>query len=406
LETIKIGDTLHIDNNPELGQAVTLNQNPRTVTGINTLDSVQTNNYPGPGITSDSTILRPITWCKQSVDKFINGSYIGKDRIEYEPQIYPASYIIQPISISTSTIYVDSVRPLFNLNNEAAIKTFQNNITVLSQDEKVGASATATVSVGGSITALNIVSAGAGYTSSTTVVTISGPGIGTTALAVANVSGGIVTSFTISESGTGYTSTSLPSILIQPPVKVREEFKVSSYVGDYGEIVGFNTTNDGSQNRLIFDLFIPPDSFMRDPEYVGTGITISGIGTGDYLTIFDTNINVSVGGTLETQNTSGNQISIATTFSDAVYQVQSVSTELVNVVGQGMTAVRRITTNVGSMTTVSYGSTSTGQFSWGKITGIGSFANSFPFYGENGYSGISTSGYVTRSASLKYNNYT
>lgn len=406
LETIKIGDTLDIDNNPELGQAVTLNQNPRTVTGINTLDSVQTNNYPGPGITSDSTILRPITWCKQSVDKFINGSYIGKDRIEYEPQIYPASYIIQPISISTSTIYVDSVRPLFNLNNEAAIKTFQNNITVLSQDEKVGASATATVSVGGSITALNIVSAGAGYTSSTTVVTISGPGIGTTALAVANVSGGIVTSFTISESGTGYTSTSLPSILIQPPVKVREEFKVSSYVGDYGEIVGFNTTNDGSQNRLIFDLFIPPDSFMRDPEYVGTGITISGIGTGDYLTIFDTNINVSVGGTLETQNTSGNQISIATTFSDAVYQVQSVSTELVNVVGQGMTAVRRITTNVGSMSTVSYGSTSTGQFSWGKITGIGSFANSFPFYGENGYSGISTSGYVTRSASLKYNNYT
>lgn len=407
LETIKVGDTLDINNNPDLGQAITLDQNPRTVTGINTLDSAETNNYPGPGIKSDQTLLRPVTWCKQTVDKFINGRYVGKDRVEYEPQIYPAAYAIQTVGVDTTQVYVDSVRPLFNSDNEAAIKTFQDAIRIVSQDAKTGAIATATVSAGGSITGFNITNAGAGYTSSTATVTIAAPGIGTAATAVANVSGGIVTSFTISEAGTGYTSTSLPSVIIESPFVVREEMGVSSYEGDFGEIVGFNTTNSGSQNKLIFDLFIPKGSFMRDPTYVGTGITISGISAGDYLTIFDTNINVSVGGTLETQDTSGNLISIATTYSDAVYQVESVTTELVNVTGYGMTAVRRIVTNVGSISDVSYGSTSTGEFSWGMIevenrTG----ANLFNAYTENGYTGISTSALITRDASLKYNNYT
>ena len=407
LETVKIGDMLDINNNPDLGQPITLDQTQRTVTGINTLDSVETNNYPGPGITSDQSILRPVIWCKQSIDKFINGKYVGKDRVEYEPQIYPASYLIQPLSVSTTTAYVDSVRPLFNSNNEAANKTFQNSILIVSQDSKVGSSATATVSAGGSITALNITNAGAGYTSSSTTVTIAAPSTGTQTTAVANVSGGIVTSFTISEAGTGYTSTSLPSVIIESPVLVREEMTVSSYAGDYGVIVGFNTTNLGSQNKLIFDLFIPKDSFMRDPTYVGTGITISGISTGNYLTIYDTNINVSVGGTLETQDTSGNLISIATTYSDSVYQVESVATELVNVTGYGMTAVRRIVTNVGAISDVSYGSTSTGEFSWGMIEVENrAGANLFNAYTQNGYAGISTSSIITRSTSLKYNNYT
>ena len=407
LETIKIGDTLDINNNPDLGQPITLDQNVRTVTGINTLDSVETNNYPGPGIKSDQTLLRPVTLCKQTTDKFINGRYVGKDRVEYEPQIYPASYAIQTIGVDTSIVYVDSVRPLFNSNNEAANKTFQKAIQIVSQDAKVGASATVTVSAGGSITAFNITNAGAGYTSSSATVTIAAPNTGTQATAVANVSGGVVTSFTISEAGTGYTSTSLPSVIIESPSVIREEMGVTSYEGDFGEIVGFNTTNSGAQNKLIFDLFIPKGSFMRDPTYVGTGITVSGITAGDYLTIFDTNINVSVGGTLETQDTSGNLVSIATTYSDAVYQVESVTTELVSVTGYGMTAVRRIVTNVGAISDVSYGSTSTGEFSWGMIqvenrTG----ANLFNSYRQNGYTGISSSALIIRDASLKYNNYT
>jgi hypothetical protein len=436
LETIKIGDTLDIDNNPELGQALTLNQNPRTVTGINTLDSVETNNYPGPGITSDSTILRPVTWCKQSVDKFINGKYVGKDRVEYEPQIYPASYLIQPVSVSTTFAYVDSVRPLFNSNNEAVNKTFQNNILIVSQDNKVGASATATVSVGGSVTALNITNAGAGYTSSSTSISIASPGIGTTATATATVSGGQVTSFTISEAGAGYTSTQPPVVLIESPVVVREEIRVNSYTGDYGSVVGFGTTTVSSQQQLIFDFFIDTDSFMRDSNYVGTGITVSGISTGDFFTIYNSNLTVtpSLGDAVISQYNDGSNLGITTSFVDSTFQVNSTYTLEVDVLGIGRTTVRRVFTNVGGISTISFGSTfitfdsesytfdsrtvtvyqggissnfGFGEFSWGKIDfGTRIESDSFNSYNDGGYAGLSTGALVTRSQSLRYNNYT
>ena len=80
IETVKVGDTLDIDNLPP-DQGTIFNQDVRTVTGINTLDSVETNVYPGPGVTSDRSVLRPVTWCKQKVDKIINGKVVGKDRI-------------------------------------------------------------------------------------------------------------------------------------------------------------------------------------------------------------------------------------------------------------------------------------------------------------------------------------
>ena len=401
LETIKVGDTLDINNNPELGQPITLDQTKRTVTGINTLDSVETNNYPGPGISSDQTILRPVTWCKQITDKFINGGFVGKDRIEYEPEIYPASYLIQTMGVSTTTAYVDTVRPLYNSNNEAANRLFQNAITIISQDSKVGASATATVSVGGSITALNITNAGAGYTVSTASVTI---GSGGTATAIANITNGSVTSFTISEAGTGYTATNPPSILIDTPVIVKEEAPINSFAGDFGRVVGFSSTKVGAQSKFIFDLFIDKDSFMRDPTYVGTGVTVSQLDVGDYLTIFNTNINA--GGSFETQDASGASVGTAITFSDGVYEVTAVSTELTPVAGYGVTAVRRITTNVGAVGNVSFGSTVSGEFSWGKILIKNrKEANLFNSHTDQGFTGLSTSTLVTRSESLRFTNY-
>ena len=145
VETVKVGDTLDIDNFPP-SQGILFDEDVRTVTGINTLDSVQTNVYPGPGITSDRNILRPVTWCKQTVDKIINGQEVGKDRVEYEPQIFPTSYIIQPVGLGSTEAYVDSVRPLFDSRNESQIRDFQNSITITSQDNIVGFSGTAIVS--------------------------------------------------------------------------------------------------------------------------------------------------------------------------------------------------------------------------------------------------------------------
>ena len=142
LETVKVGDTLNIDNLPPL-QGDILDQDTRTIVGINTLDSIETNSYFGPGVTSDRSTTRPVTWCKQTVDKVVNGRQVGKDRIQYEPLVYPCSYLTQPVGFGSTEAYVSTLRPLFDSNNENQVRDFQKVITITSQDNIVGASGTA-----------------------------------------------------------------------------------------------------------------------------------------------------------------------------------------------------------------------------------------------------------------------
>ena len=78
------------------------------------------------------------------------------------------------------------------------------------------------------------------------------------------VSSGSVSSITVVNPGTGYTTSNPPSVLIEDPRTIREEIDVLSYTGDYGTVVGLGTTDSGSQEQIIFDLFIPQDSFMRN----------------------------------------------------------------------------------------------------------------------------------------------
>ena len=112
-----------------------------------------------------------------------------------------------------------------------------------------------------------------------------------------------------------------------------------------------------------------------------------------------------MGVALTTKDNYGNTLSVASTYSDAVYQVQSASTVLSNVSGVS-TYVRRIETNVTNLGTVSFGSTTTGNFSWGKIMfDERPNAREFPTYLGNGYTGISTSGVVRRTNPLKHVNY-
>ena len=66
-----------------------MEENDRTVTNINSSDSVNTNLYVGPGITTNETFQRSVTWSRQTEDKFIDGDAVTKDRPHYEPLIYP-----------------------------------------------------------------------------------------------------------------------------------------------------------------------------------------------------------------------------------------------------------------------------------------------------------------------------
>ena len=396
IETIKVGDTLDINNLPP-SQGIIFDEEVRTVTGINTLDSVETNVYMGPGITSDRNVLRPVTWCKQKVDKIINGKVVGKDRIQYEPQIYPTSYLIQPVGLGSTVAYVDSVRPLFDSRNESQVRDFQDSVTIASQNTVVGASGTAIVSTAGTITSISITNAGLGYTVAPSVTIGSTLGVTTIATATASITSGVVTSVTITNGGGYYDRP--PVVIFEEPRVNKETINVSSYSGDYGTIIGFTTSKSGSQNKMIFDLLIPEGSFLRETGYVGSAVTISSLDAGDFLTIYNTNIDVGVA--LTTQDNSGNTLSVASTFSDAVYQVVSAST-----VALGSTYVRRIETNVSDLGTVSFGSTTTGNFGWGKILfETRTKAREFQSYLGMGYTGISTSGVVQRTNPLKFINY-
>jgi len=408
IESLKVGDDIELNYDPDQNQSPALDQDPRVITGINTVDSVTTNPYITPGITTDRSLSRPVIWCKQTVDRIIDGQKVGKDRPQYEPQIYPSSYILKSVGTSTDRIYVDTVRPLYDANNEATIRSFQDVITIVSQDNIVGASATAIVSGLGTISSLTITNPGIGYTVAPQVTIANPVGLDTTSRAsvTSTISGvGTVATLTVSSPGTGYTSSNPPIVLIETPNVIREKANVTSYTGDDGIVVGVGTTVSGSQDQFFFDLFIPMHSPLRNASVVGTAITISGISTSEYLVISDTDI--SIGSTFASQDVDGNSVGVGTTFIDCVYQVAGFENRQMTVAGVS-TVGRRIFVNVDTVGT-GIGTTTApnmGNYSWGKIVlDVRTESNDFNFYGDSGVTGITTSAIVSRFNSLKFKNY-
>jgi hypothetical protein len=409
LETVKVGDELKIGYDSSIGQSPTLQEDPRTVTSINSTDLVNTNPYFGPGNTPDETFTRPVTWCRQTEDKIINETEVGKDRILYEAIINPTSYLIQPVGIGSTIVYVDNIRPFFNQINESNTSLlFQNSITIISQDNKVGAYATAIVSAAGTISSIQISDGGVGYTTSPTVTIQDSVGIGTTlgitATAVASISSGIVTSINIENPGIGYTISNPPIVLIESPTLVTETNTVLSYQGDFGFITGISTTSVGvASTGIVFDFYIPTNSFLRNGSITGV-TTISGIQTGDYFVVYNSNI----GNPTTSLNSSGSVVGLGITFIDNIYQVASVSIAQTSTIGVGVTYVLRVTTSVSNYNGLSSSGISSffGEYSWGKIIlDSRTKSNEYEIYNLNGVSGLSTSTILKRTNSLRYSNY-
>ena len=428
LQTVKPGDSLDINYNPRSGQSYFLDQEERIVTGINTVDSVQTTLYNGPGITSDTLLQRPVTWCKQTKDLVINSKKIGKDREIYEPLSRPSSYLITSVGVGSTECYVNNLVPAFNPKNEIGNASVRNKhqkiIEINDQKTLTGAAATAVVGTAGTIISFSITNPGAGYTVAPSVFVSNPAGFGGTtgrAEATSLISAaGTVTSVTVSYGGTttglAYTSTNPPSVLIESPPLIREKINITEYKGDYGVIVGILTAKSGSQNTIQFDTYIPRYSFMRDTN-VGSGVTVSGISTGDYFVLNGTSL--SVGSTFAAQDSSGGTtVGVGTTALDCVYQVKSFIDRNITVYVEDTsgvtTSVRTLTVNVDRIP-VGIGSTSgheIGNYSWGKITfDDRTKPKSFPAHTLSGigsaYSdtGISTSSLVRRLNPLKFKAY-
>jgi hypothetical protein len=382
------------------------------MTTVTSIDTVKTIPYFGPGNTTDTNLERPITWCRQTQDKIINNKEVGKDREIYEPVINPTANIISSVGIGSTVIYVDRLRPLFNLQNESQDSAFRNTlqkeVTFVSSLVTVAAAATAVVSSAGTISSIVLSTGGVGY-STTPEVSV---GIGSTrATATATISGGVVTGVAISNPGTGYTTSNPPEVLIGPPTKQTETNDVSSYEGDSGIIVGLGTTAVGvGTTQMIFDLHIPYDSVLRDTNIVGTAITLSSVDVNDYFVV--RNSSVGVGTTSITSLYSDNStiIGIGTEFSDNVYAVDSV--ELISKSVAGVTTVvKRVFSNVTNAPTGVVGirtSPGLGDYSWGKVTLVGRTkaltypANTRSGIGTNEHTGISTSTKLLRTRFVRF----
>ena len=407
LETVKPGDTLQINSDDALYQ-----QSKRSVNEIVSSDIVRTNVYPGPGISNDPNLLRSVTWCKQMTDMVIDEVSVTKDRVQYEPYIYPVTNIIQDVTESSVEIFVESVKTFFDSADEyvqdGTTEKPQKNVIIFSQDEVVGAAASAVVSVGGSITSITITDGGVGYTTAPTVTISSPVGIGTTfATATASITAGVVTSISVSYAGYGYTSTNPPQILIESPIIKYEQIRDVDYSGDFGIITGISTVTSGvASTGITFDLFIPLDSYLRDLDINQVGIAttgISGIQTGYYFIVDNSN----VGNSVNSLNQSNSVVGVGSTYLDNIYQAVAVSIAQTAVPGIGITYVTQVTVSVedyNGLSGIGY-SSYFGNYSWGRLSNlIRENPNSFEIY-NNGVSGISTSPVVRRLNKLKYSNY-
>ena len=417
VQTVKEGDTLDIESDDAI-----FDEDKRTVTDILSTDTVETLPYFGPGNTDNVELTRPVDWCRQTEDKIINGRGISKARTFYEPNIVPNATLIKNVAIGNTVLYVDTTRPLFNQNNENdSTLLFQNNIIIHPGGEKVGATATATVSTAGTVTGFTITNGGLGYIATPNVSVastngVSGIGTITTARGLATLTNGVVTGIAVSEGGVGYAATSPPSVLISPPeaqkLEKTEVYFPDGYRGDSGSIVGFATTAIGSDTFALFDLYIPQqDNVFNQSFFVGFAITTSQIAVGDVFTIYNSNIG-SATTAITSYDGAGAVLGISTSYIDGVYEVLEAVTEPRNVGGIGTATVRvrskvanaplgfDFDTNSG-MTTSMY----QGSYSWGKIILKSGSANAYTAHNQQGIGGISTSPTILRTEPLKFVRY-
>jgi len=157
LEPIEVGDSLNI-----VSDVKRLNQNERIVSEIVSSDYANTLIYSDKGIVNDFNFLRPVILSKQTVDAVVDGQFVGKDRVYYEPNIFPSAKLISNLTGISSVFYIDSLKPFFDNAAEIIEDKERNKIKIIDQTEKSAARATCQVT-NGEVTSITIVDGGEGY---------------------------------------------------------------------------------------------------------------------------------------------------------------------------------------------------------------------------------------------------
>ena len=335
VETIKDGDVVKLQANDDTSiltnqntrRLIDLAQRNRTVSGITTTDTLETEIYTGVGI-NDSATNKPLTWIKQKEDKVVNGVVVSKSRDSIEPLIYPTARIIGDIGAgSTSKIYVDDANFFqYEANEDSAVNDINFKALIINDNNPVSASFTATVSTAGTISAIAVADGGSGYVGNSTSVHISQPpvpmkvspiatGIGSTAVATANITNGTITSVTINSGGIGYSTSVTPKVIAfaqKPVTELIESIDTSSadFAGFSGIVTGISTVMIGSTMGLKFGL-------SRTGAFTNLKATMP-------IYISDTSVGHGVT-SLNESGIDGNVVAIGRTFVDNVYMIKNIN---------------------------------------------------------------------------------
>jgi len=413
LETVKPGDELTINRYPDIGLKDGYQELARTITGITTADTVTTNTYTNIGITTNNTLLRPVTWKKQVEDLIIGNIDVPKNRTELVAGIRPTAYIINSVGSASTEIFVDTAVPLFNEIDD--LVEAKQSVLIIDRTVKTGVAATALVSAAGTISSIIISDGGAGFTTAPQVsigvtagigTVYSGIGItmNTNATGVAVISGlGTVSSVTITNAGAGYTNTNPPIVMIEPEAQNDDTLSSIKYEGDFGIVTGIGTTSvvGIATTGLTFDLFIPLNSPLRSSDTMTSPITTSGIKTDFYFVVFDTNTGSGLTAYGDASGTT--TVGIGTSFIDNIYRVMAVENVTGDAVGVGTTTLTRVTVSVSSTEGVGTGSSEFfGRYSWGRLYEfVKTDTSQFTVINNDGVTGIQTGPVIVRTKDLK-----
>ena len=380
-ETIKAGDTVQLKTTLEVQ-----GQDPRIVSGISSSDKIRTSIYTGLNI--NETDYRLLDWTKQKIDRNIEGEAVYKSRDSIEALVYPTNRIIGDLASSgISSIYLDNAQFFNYEENESSIVIVNSGALIMQNANPVAAAVTATVSAGGTIGSLTVVSGGSGYIGSAVTVSIARPigaavtftgGVGVyTGIATATipvVNGSLSGTANIIDGGSGYIQATPPDVLVPIETTPLDETisGITTVRGFSGIVTGITTSHSGS------DLFV---NFMINKGADGENITNQlKVGYPIYITEttagkYGVNSNVSMGLTLTDGVTSidGHEnsiVSIGTTNLDNIYKVHSF-TRLDNNSGKFSVRVKTGSKIAGAAaTSASTGSSwhgDIGKYSWGVL---------------------------------------
>jgi len=320
-------------------------------------------------------------------------------------------------------MFVDTSVPLFSQLDDLVEN--KQNVLILDRTTKTGVAATAVVSAGGSITSVVISDGGSGYTVAPKVSIGVTAGIGTITAGVGTTSGNATANATVSAAGTisaisvsyagfGYTNTNPPLVMIEPESVTQDTLTSIKYDGDFGDIVGIATTAvAGIGTALQLDFYIPDTSILRDSSVMSSAISVSGIQSGYYFTAFETNVGSGVTSYESGIGNDNGVVGAGTIHMDNIYKVHSaknITGPALLSTGVGNTTLRRVTVSVDNLEgIVKPVGVSTiinglyyGKFSWGRLhdfVKVGEGA--FTAITNDGVTGIKTGPVIIRTRDLK-----